>query len=806
MLSVELSSESLPEHLKDLNPEQLAATRHFEGPILILAGAGSGKTRVLTRRVVSLILDHQIHPRNILAVTFTNKATEEMRARLGSILGEKSKQLWVATFHSAGLRILRHHAHLLGYAKDFVVYDDNDTKGIIKQVMKDLKIDEKKFSPDLFSRAIDHAKNSYESPEEAAADALGYEGKLAAEVYDHYQRALLRSNAMDFGDLLFNAVKLLKSNPMVLDFYRQQLHFILVDEFQDTNKVQYMLVRLLAEPRRNLLVVGDDDQSIYSFRGATIKNILEFENDFPTAKVIKLEQNYRSTGNILEVANSVIKRNQRRKQKKLWTDGEKGAPITTFVAGDETDEANFIVREIVARKHSGTTYGDMAVLYRTNAQSRAIEEALSLRGIPYRIYGGLKFYDRKEIKDALSYLKLLLNDSDSQAFLRIVNTPPRGIGPTTVQAIVEEARTHGTTLLAAARVVAAKNKGVATFIELMDDFKAKLQDTPPSDLLSYILDRSGYIEKLKASQDPTLESRLENLQELRGIAQVMEFQADSPSEALRTLLDRVALTAGNDIPAEHALEGVKQETQQKDVVSLMTLHLAKGLEFPVVFLTGLEEGLLPHYRSINDPTAIEEERRLCYVGITRAMSKLFITRAGLRGMFAAGGSAGYREVSRFAYEMPTECLEHASHDFIASTGFSRFDLESQGAEDETGFAPQLSSRLATQFNPQGRQRMGASHTGRQSQRRSVGFAGIKTGDALLAEQPIRKALGPIATPEQLVSGTLVAHPTFGRGLVQTTEPDAQGDPMRLKITVKFDALEEPKKFIYKFAKLELFSA
>lgn len=796
MLSVNLSSQSLPEHLTNLNPEQLEATRHHTGPILVLAGAGSGKTRVLTRRVASLVLDHGVQPRNILAVTFTNKATEEMRERLQKLLGERGRQLWVATFHATALRMLRHNAHLLGYKKDFVVYDEQDSKATIKAVMKELSIDEKKFAPQIFARAIDHAKNNYESPEQSAANALGYEGKLAAEVYEHYQRALLRSNAMDFGDLLYNAVKLLKTQPQVLEFYRHQLHFILVDEFQDTNKVQYMLVRLLAEPRHNLLVVGDDDQSIYAFRGATIRNILEFEKDFPGAKVVKLEQNYRSSANILEVANTVIKRNKNRKTKMLWTEGQRGERIATYVASDETEEANFVVREIRSRIATGMKYNDIAIFYRTNAQSRALEEALSINGIPYRIFGGLKFYDRKEIKDILAYLRLLLNESDSQSFLRIVNTPARGIGPTTIQALLDEARAKNCTLLAAARALSGRNKGLAIFVELFDELTARLADTAPSDLITLLLDRSGYLEKLKATQDPTVESRIENMQELKAIAQVMEFEAESPAAALRTLLDRVALTAGNDIPADHALEGVQQETAQKDVVSLMTLHLAKGLEYPLVFLTGVEEGLLPHYRSIDDPIGIEEERRLCYVGITRAMQKLYITRATLRGLFAAGGSSGYREVSRFAYDMPAECLEHHNGDFARALGFMTAEAESEDSND-LGFRAPNRSRFESSAGTR-------SHTTRSNHpRKSTGFAGLKTADALLAGTQARTPLGPPATPDQLTPTAKVAHPTFGIGTVQTVEADPSNDPLKLKILVKFDALEEPKKFIFKFAKLEL---
>lgn len=797
------------DYLDKLNPPQREAVEHFTGPILVLAGAGSGKTRVLTHRVAHLVLAHRIPPEAILAVTFTNKAADEMRERLHKLLGPSGKRLWISTFHSAALRMLRRHAQLLSYTNDFVVYDEQDSKNVLKQVIKDLGIDEKRFPPQLFSRYIDQCKNAFILPEEAHKRANDFAARQQAEVYERYQRDLLRANAMDFGDLLVNIVLILTKFPDILELYRRHLQFILVDEFQDTNKVQYMFVRLISEPRRNLLVVGDDDQSIYAFRGATIKNILEFERDFPNTKVVKLEQNYRSTAHILSAAHAVIEKNKSRKQKKLWTDQGEGQRIIAHLANDESEEAEFIVRQISARAHAGLPYSKMAIFYRTNAQSRAIEEALVSAGIPYKIYGGLKFYDRKEIKDIIAYLRILVNEQDNVAFARTLNTPPRGIGAQTFQIISDEAAGLSVPLLQAARKVGQKNKAVAGYLNLLDELKTTAQKAPLSELIQDVITKSEYGPKLKTLKDPSSESRLENLQELVAIGRSMEQSAESPFETLRLFLDRVSLTSSSDLPTESQANENLSSAQKPETVSLMTLHIAKGLEFPLVFLTGMEEGLLPHYRSILDPIAVEEERRLCYVGITRAMEQLFLTRARQRGMFSAGEGFGVsgmlREASRFVHDIPAENIESFGSDFLANeSSVSRFRFD----DDEDEYVPQFSRERA--------QRSATPQRGFVAQRGGAGAAAprrtipppqalLKTADQLKEEKPHADwSPGlPEATPDKLAPGVGVVHPTFGKGVVEFVDGNNETNPAKLKIGVKFSGSDEVRKLVFKFAKLSV---
>lgn len=664
-------------YLDDLNFPQREAAMHLLGPILVLAGAGSGKTRVLTRRIAHLVLAHRVRPNQILAVTFTNKATDEMRERLHKLLGEQAEMLWVATFHSAALRMLRRNAEQLSYKNDFVVYDDQDTKSVLKQILKDLNIDEKKFPTSIFSRAIDAAKNALVGPDDFVSwlrktpsnthDSKREDAAVQqqAEVYQYYQRALVRANAMDFGDLVMNAVLILRGVPAVRNFYQHQLQFVLVDEFQDTNHAQYEFVRLLTESHRNLLVVGDDDQSIYAFRGATIRNILEFEKDFTGARVVTLDQNYRSTGNILSAAHEVIRHNNSRKEKKLWTAAAAGDKIRTFVGSDELEEALFIATEIRVAHEAGLPFKKIAIFYRTNAQSRAIEEAFIQARIPYRIFGGLKFYERKEVKDIIAYLRLVLNESDDQALLRTINTPPRGIGAQTVQGIIRRAQEQRMSYLAAAKDVANQSKSVRKFVELIEDFQARSTSVLLSTLIHDLVEASEYGPRLRELGDLTSQSRLENLLELEAIGRSIEGTASDPRETLHMFLDRIALTSGADVPSESLVdEKGGKAASPDDTVSMMTLHLAKGLEFPTVFFSGLEEGLLPHYRSIYDPAAVEEERRLCYVGITRAMERLYLTRALSRGMFASGGDGYgglYREKSRFLYDIPDALTEQVGY-------------------------------------------------------------------------------------------------------------------------------------------------
>ncbi len=784
--------------LTGLNDPQQQAVLHGDGPILVLAGAGSGKTRVLTHRVAQLIGERGVRADRIFAVTFTNKAAEEMRSRLQGLLGEAAQGLWISTFHSAGLRILRHNAQHLGYSNQFVVYDEQDTKGVLKQVIQELNINDDRYPIDTFSRAIDRWKNSYVLPAEAGKSAFSVESDLQAQVYARYQELLLAANAMDFGDLLVNAVRVLREFPDVLEYYRRTLHYILVDEFQDTNKVQYMFIRLLAEPRRNLFVVGDDDQSIYAFRGATVSNILEFEKDFPNTQVVKLEQNYRSTGTILSAAHSVIEKNKSRKAKKLWTAGAQGDKLRTFIGYDENMEAEFIASEIKKLVSAGHKHSEIAVLYRTNAQTRALEESLVRAKVPYKIFGGLKFFDRKEVKDILGYLRLLVNPADNQAFQRVVNTPPRGIGAQAILAIAEESRRSAVPFLHAAVAVAESNKSVKKFMELVVELKTAASQMPLGQLIGFIVERSEYGPRLAAMKDPAAQSRIENLQELESLGRTMEREGVEREADIKDFLDRISLTSAADIPA--AESGAHQPAEKPDTVSLMTLHLAKGLEYPVVFLSGLEEGLLPHYRSIDDPVGLEEERRLCYVGITRAMRLLYLTRAYYRGMFASGGSlgssGGARIVSRFAKDLPGEGLvavgTERSQGATFFEGYPRFSFEDEGADDEG---------MSSWKRKQGY----AGRAERPEPRASVSLDQIRSmlapADAISKkpETPKEYFDKEPAALEQLSAGVRVIHPTFGSGVVE----GVSGSGASATVAIQFDGFDEKKKLVYRFAKLVL---
>lgn len=806
-LTDSLTEEDL---LQGLNPPQQQAVLHGDGPILVLAGAGSGKTRVLTHRVAHLVGVRRIPPDRILAVTFTNKAAEEMRSRLTGLLGDKAERLWMSTFHSSGLRILRHNAKLLSYTNQFVIYDDQDSKGVLKEIIKELNIDDEKYPLDTFSKAIDRAKNNFQTPQEVAKQAFDMATELQAQVYDKYQKALLAADAMDFGDLLVNAVRVLREFPEVLEYYRRTLHYILVDEFQDTNRVQYLFIRLLAEPRRNLFVVGDDDQSIYAFRGATISNILEFERDFANTKVVKLEQNYRSTGTILEAAHAVIEKNKTRKEKKLWTDSDDGEPISTFIGYDENMEADFIASEIKKLASSEYKYSDIAVLYRTNAQTRALEESLVRARIPYKIFGGLKFFDRKEIKDILGYLRLLVNPADNQAFQRVINTPPRGIGAQALQGIVDEAKRVSTPYLHAAFTIGEKNKSVQKFLELMADLKRTMLSSSLGELLEYTIQATEYGPRLQVMKDPAAHSRLENLQELVAIGRATPGSDGSCEETVKGFLDRISLTSSADQPTQDSTSDI--EGEKPATVSLMTLHLAKGLEYPVVFLSGLEKGLLPHYRSLEDKVALEEERRLCYVGITRAMKKLYFTRAYQRGMFASGGSAGSgggaRLVSPFVMDIPFEKLQavgtERSQGATFIEGYPRFEFDDDDLYSSDG------------YNSMRRKREVFGHQDKRTAR-SEG-----SSSASLSLESIKKLLAPAdslespkgaqknlvaekyhgkeyATLDQLAAGVKVIHPSFGHGVVE----EVTGSGVSASVSVAFENYDEKKKLVFRFAKLVL---
>ncbi|MCL4116800.1 UNVERIFIED_CONTAM: hypothetical protein GTU68_022216, partial [Idotea baltica] len=762
------------EYLEELNSPQKEAVLHEDGPLLVLAGAGSGKTRVLTRRVANLILNHGVRPWKILAVTFTNKATKEMQERLIDLLGDQANQIWVNTFHSLGLKILRRHASELGYQNNFVIYDDQDTLSIIKRIVKELDINDKKFPPKMFKGIIDKSKNECLLPKDLENNSYR-NSELVHEVYFNYQKKLMESNAMDFGDLLLNIVELFKKNPTVLENYRDNFDYLLVDEFQDTNKVQYLILKFISQNKANLFAVGDDDQSIYAFRGADIGNILSFEKDYPDSKVIKLEQNYRSTSNILEVAHSVISKNKDRKEKKLWTDSDSGDLIYCYSASDENDEADFIASQIEKKIKQGYSPNDIAIFYRTNAQSRALEEALMSYGVDYKIFGGLKFYDRKEIKDVIAYLKLLLNPSDSQAFLRTINNPPRGIGAKSVLDIQGQA--IDIPLWESALNIANNNPKIKKFTDLIGDFTESSQSINLSELVNKIIVDSGYLKRLEDSKDITDESRIENLKELAGIARGMEARYDSPRKCLEAFLDRISLTSGGD--------NLKDENTAS--VSLMTLHLAKGLEFPLVFLSGLEDGLLPHARSKDNLKEMQEERRLCYVGITRARKELFITRARKRAMFTSFDSfnsfGNFREISQFAYDMPSELLESIGNDFF---------------EDASAYSDDFSSNI--DYKTINKYKVQAYEENKKVKSKKT-TPKVMTADQLANVDPAK-----ILTKEEvanLKSGTNIIHPNFGEGSIVEIEGDPINNPFKSKVLIKFNNQEKARKFIIGFANLSL---
>ena len=637
-----------------LNEQQKEAVLHTEGPLLILAGAGSGKTRVLTHRIAYLIEEKGINPWNILAITFTNKAAGEMRERVDNLVGFGSESIWVSTFHSMCVRILRRHIDLLGFDTNFTIYDTDDQKTLMKDICKLLQIDTKLFRERSLLAAISQAKNELVTPEEFRIQAQGdFSRQKIASVYEEYEKQMRANNALDFDDLLVKAVQLFQTQADVLDYYQERFRYIMVDEYQDTNTVQFELVRLLSAKYRNLCVVGDDDQSIYKFRGANIRNILDFEQVFPDAKVIKLEQNYRSTSNILNAANAVIRHNHGRKDKTLWTDNGEGDKINVRQFDTAFDEAEYIVGDIRERVESGkAAYNDHAILYRTNAQSRMFEEKFVTANIPYKIVGGINFYARREIKDLLAYLKTIDNGRDDLAVRRIINVPKRGIGLTSINRVQEYASGREIGFYEALRAVdLIPNIGrgaskLESFVALIEHFKTDAKELTISELMQEILEETGYIESLKEEGSEEAESRIENIDEL--ISKITAYEEtcedrDEPA-TLNGFLEEVALVADIDSLDE-----------SNDYVVLMTLHSAKGLEFPHVYLVGMEDGIFPSYMTItaDDPEEVEEERRLCYVGITRAEEELTLTCARRRMI---RGETQYNKMSRFLKEIPMELL------------------------------------------------------------------------------------------------------------------------------------------------------
>ena len=633
--------------LESLNPVQRQAVQHADGPLLLLSGAGSGKTRVITYRIAYLLRCHRVSPFNLLAVTFTNKAAGEMKSRLDGLVGvDTTKLIWVSTFHASCARILRRDIERLGFSRSFTIYDTVDQLAVIKEILKDLQMREEMNNPKAVLNQISKAKNDFVTPDEFMQIADGYFEENIAKIYPLYQDYLRENNSLDFDDLIGLTVELFNSCPDVLEYYRNKFRYILVDEYQDTNRGQYLLVHALAKEHRNICAVGDDDQSIYSWRGADINNILDFEKDYPQTTVLRLEQNYRSTQNILSAAYEVVRNNQRRKEKKLWTENGQGGLIDCFEAIDEVDEAKYVIKQIREVRSKGLKYADCVVFYRINAQSRAFEEALRGANIPYQIVGGVRFYERMEIKDLIAYLRVIVNPDDSISLRRIINVPRRGIGGTTLAKLEDFADDEQIDLFSALRRVdeistlrvAAKTK-IQEFVQLIESFDPA---HPPVDIINELLDVTGYLTFLKSGDTIEAMGRVENVSEF--ISAAARYEGNEPEPTLSGFLELITLVADVD-----------NMDDKSDVVTLMTLHSAKGLEFPIVFMAGVEEGSLPHQRAFADEAELEEERRLCYVGLTRAKERASLSHARTRRIH---GIEDYRMPSRFIQEIPPDLINH----------------------------------------------------------------------------------------------------------------------------------------------------
>ncbi|KAB7705262.1 DNA helicase PcrA [Bacillus aerolatus] len=649
--------------LTGLNTEQQEAVKTTEGPLLIMAGAGSGKTRVLTHRIAYLMVEKGVNPYNILAITFTNKAAREMKDRIGRLLGGAAEEIWISTFHSMCVRILRRDIDRIGYNRNFTILDTTDQQSVIKGVLKEKNLDPKKFDPRGILAAISSAKNELIDPETFSRQQGSYMDQVVSEVYTEYQKRLKKNQALDFDDLIMITIQLFQRVPEVLEFYQRKFQYIHVDEYQDTNRAQYMLVKLLASRFQNLCVVGDSDQSVYGWRGADIANILSFEKDYPQSQAIFLEQNYRSTKRILQAANEVIQNNLNRKPKNLWTENADGRNITYFRGDNQQTEAQFVAGKIQELADSGKRKrAEMAILYRTNAQSRVIEEVLMKSNIDYTIVGGIKFYDRKEIKDLLAYLRLIANPADDISLQRVINVPKRGLGSTSLDKISRYAQDNDLTMyeaLAEADFIGLSGKAAKTAIDfrrLIETYTQQQEYLSVSELVEEVLERSGYRDMLKAEKTIESQSRLENIEEFLSVTK--NFEDNSEDKSLIAFLTDLALVAD--------IDQIGKEEEVQDAVVLMTLHSAKGLEFPVVFLMGMEEGVFPHSRSLMDEGEMEEERRLAYVGITRAEEELYLTNAQMRTLY---GRTNMNPVSRFISEIPADLIDDLAASQRVNTSF-----------------------------------------------------------------------------------------------------------------------------------------
>lgn len=767
--------------LKGLNDKQYEAVVNTEGPCLVIAGAGSGKTKVLTHKIAYLIGEKQVKPWNILAITFTNKAANEMKERIGNLVGDVAADIWMGTFHSICVRILRRFIDRIGFDSSFIIFDTSDQRTLVKACIKSIGLDDKMFTDRSVLSEISNAKNEMLEPDQYTVRANGdFRKEKIALVYEMYQKRLKENNAIDFDDIINYTIKILMENPDILEYYSDKFHYVLVDEYQDTNKAQFTLVTMLASKNGNITVVGDNDQGIYSFRGADISNILNFERDFPGTKIIKLEQNYRCTGNILKAANAVIKNNEVTYKKELWTENEVGNLPAVYSAKNEYDEGTYIAQQIEhLRREEYYKYSDFAILYRMNTQSRAIEEILRRESIPYKIIGGLKFYERKEIKDIISYLRLIQNPSDNLSLKRIINEPKRGIGKTSLDKIEELSINSGVPMYEI--IKNAEQYGLnrvflnsREFVNAIEELKAKKDDIKISDLIKETLKKSGYTQALENENTIEAENRIENLDEFLTVA--IEFEDESADNKLSDFLEGITLSSDIDNMEE-----------AEETVTLMTLHSAKGLEFPVVFLVGMEEGIFPGYKSIGEPKELEEERRLCYVGITRAKEHLFLTCSKQRTIF---GSTSCNQVSRFLREIPSDLLD-GYDDALGEKQENNSNIFGDSKYSWT-YGSKDNGNIKTYKIDKNEPKVAAA----SSSTNSNGFM-FRTAESFL-NNLTKKSSGANVDLSKYKEGVRIYHKKFGEGVISNVEPE--GDD--LKVDIQFDKVGH-KRLMAKFANLEI---
>lgn len=761
--------------IEGLNDKQKEAVLATEGPCLIIAGAGSGKTKVLTHKIAYLIKEKNILPWNILAITFTNKAANEMKTRTETLLENTTNDIWIGTFHSICVRILRKFIDRIGYDTSFIIFDTSDQKSLVKDCLKTLNIDDKLFTDRSVMYEISNAKNEMLEPGDYINRTYGdFRKETIGKVYELYQKRLKENNALDFDDIINLTIKILMQEPDVLEYYSNKFKYILVDEYQDTNKAQFTLITLLAATHGNITVVGDNDQGIYSFRGADISNILNFEKDFLGTKIIKLEQNYRCTKSILNVANAVIKNNPTKYKKELWTENEEGTLVTGYRADNEYDEARYVVNQIGHLKYQEKfNYSDFTVLYRMNAQSRSIEEILNREGIPYKIIGGLKFYERKEIKDAIAYLRLIHNQNDNMSLRRIINEPKRGIGKTSldkVQELSEQIEKPMYEIIKSASEYGLNRVYLNSreFVEQIESLIAKRDKMPVSELIKLTLNITGYMKALENENTIEAESRIENLEELLTVA--MEFEKESAENTLAEFLEGITLASDSD-----------EVDENQDKVTLMTLHSAKGLEFPVVFLVGMEEGIFPGYKSIQEEVGLEEERRLCYVGMTRAKQRLFLTCSRTRTIF---GSTSCNAISRFMKEIPKEMLE-GYEDIFTTT--------QENIVENTGYNWEYGGRGNNNIKAYN---VAVASTAVKTNSNSQGY-GYRTAESFLSNIN-KKNTTPEIDITKYKPGAKVYHKKFGEGYINYIEQE--GDDY--KVDIAFEKSGH-KRLMAKYAGLEI---